>query len=68
MTHDHALCQCFNCRQFAVAWQADFDFEDFGIFDRKGIVHVCECRNCGAEIEYYCEIKENNNDQTSDKQ
>ena len=29
----------------------DFDFEDFG-YEGVGIVHVCHCSNCGAEIEY----------------
>jgi len=35
----------------AVIWQSDFDFEDFG-YDGNGIVHICHCTNCGADIEY----------------
>lgn len=51
------MYQCFNCGQYAVVWMNDFDFEDYGI-EGEGIVHVCQCSNCGAEIEYYCKIGE----------
>lgn len=44
--------QCFHCLQNTVCWDSDFDFEDFGR-EGKGIVHICHCANCGAEIEYY---------------
>ncbi len=47
------MFECFNCLQRAVVWQADFDFEDYGIEDRKGIVHTLVCSNCGADIVYY---------------
>lgn len=30
---------------------SDFDFSDFGL-EGEGIVHMCHCTNCGAEIEY----------------
>ncbi len=46
-----SLTQCFHCGENAVIWDSDFDFEDFG-YDGKGIVHICHCTNCGAEIEY----------------
>ena len=46
------MYQCFHCLKYAVAWDNDFDFEDYGI-DGEGIVHVCHCGNCGAEIEYF---------------
>ena len=38
-------------------------FEDFG-YEGDGIVHVCHCNNCGADIEYYVPL--NNNDSTND--
>jgi hypothetical protein len=34
-----------------VIWDCDYDFEDFG-YDGEGIVQMCHCENCGAEIEY----------------
>lgn len=43
--------QCFHCGKYTVYWQADFDFEDCG-YEGTGIVHMCTCTNCGAEIEY----------------
>lgn len=46
------MYECFHCGAKAVIWDADFDYEDYGI-DRKGIIHTCHCRNCGAMIEYY---------------
>lgn len=46
------MYECFHCLARAVAWQNDFTFEDFGI-EGEGVVHICECANCGAEIEYY---------------
>ena len=35
----------------SVIWDSDFDFSDMG-YEGEGIVHVCHCTNCGAEIEY----------------
>lgn len=46
------MYQCFHCGQNSVYWQADFDYEDYGL-DGEGIVHTCHCANCGADIEYY---------------
>lgn len=43
--------QCFHCLSKSVIWDSDFDFSDYGI-DGDGIVHVCHCGNCGAEIIY----------------
>jgi len=43
--------ECFHCGKHSVMWEADFDFADYG-FETEGIVHVCRCTNCGAEIEY----------------
>lgn len=49
--------QCFHCLHNAVYWQADFSFEDYGL-EGEGIVHVCKCANCGADIEYYIRLDE----------
>ena len=45
------MYQCFHCLAYAVAWDSDFDFDDFG-YEGEGVVHICHCANCGAEIEY----------------
>ena len=45
------MFECFHCGCRSVIWQADFDFEDFG-YEGEGIVHICHCSNCGADIEY----------------
>lgn len=45
------MYQCFHCLEYAVIWDSDFSFEDFGYIG-DGIVQMCHCTNCGAEIEY----------------
>ena len=45
------MCECFHCREKMVVWDIDFSFEDMG-YEGDGIVHICHCNNCGAEIEY----------------
>lgn len=45
------MYKCFHCGCETVVWQSDFDFEDYG-YEGEGIVHVCHCSNCGADIEY----------------
>lgn len=45
------MYECFHCGYKAVIWDADFNFEDFA-YEGDGIVHICHCSNCGAEIEY----------------
>ena len=45
------MYECFHCLQKSVIWDSDFDFEDYG-YDGEGVVHVCHCANCGADIEY----------------
>lgn len=45
------MYECFHCGQKAVIWDSDFDFSDYCL-EGEGIVHVCHCSNCGAEIEY----------------
>lgn len=41
--------ECFHCCQKTIIW--DNDFEDFG-YEGEGIVHICHCNHCGAEVEY----------------
>ena len=48
LTNGH---QCFHCGANSVYWQNDFNFEDFG-YEGEGIVQLCHCYNCGADIEY----------------
>ncbi len=45
------MYECFHCCEKAVIWDADFTFEDYG-YEGDGLIHVCHCTNCGAEIEY----------------
>ena len=57
------MYQCFHCLTNGVIWDSDFDFADFGYFG-EGIVHICHCVNCGAEIEYRIPI---NNEEEEDE-
>ena len=57
------MYECFHCGQRSVVWDADFDFEDFGL-EGIGIVHVCHCANCGAEINYYISCGEPDEDRS----
>lgn len=49
---------CWYCNSKLI-WQNDFDYEDYGIVDREGIVAVLCCSNekCGAIFEGYLDIK-----------
>ena len=49
------MTQCFHCGHNSVVWDCDFDFDDFG-YEGQGIVQICHCANCGAEIEYRIRI------------
>ena len=51
------MYECFHCLTRSVIWDADFTFEDYGL-EGEGLVHHCHCTNCGAEIEYYVPITE----------
>lgn len=51
------MYECFHCLSKSVVWNADFDFEDYGL-EGEGIVHCLTCANCGAEIEYYIRTDE----------
>lgn len=50
------MYECFHCGERSVIWQCDYMFEDFG-YEGEGIVQVCHCTNCGADIEYRIPIK-----------
>ena len=50
------MYQCFHCLSNTVCWDCDYNFEDFG-YEGEGIVQICHCTNCGAEIEYRIPIK-----------
>ena len=45
------MYECFHCGEASVIWDNDFNFEDMG-YEGEGLVHICHCNNCGAEIEY----------------
>ena len=45
------MFECFHCLSRSVIWDSDFTFEDFG-YEGTGLVQMCHCENCGAEIEY----------------
>ena len=51
------MYECFHCGMRTVVWQADFSFEDYGL-DGDGIVQLCTCGHCGAQIEYYIRLDE----------
>lgn len=52
------MYECFHCLMKTVVWDGDFDFADFGYEGGGGIVHICHCSNCGAEIEYRISCEE----------
>lgn len=56
------MYECFHCLTKGVIWDADFDFSDFG-YEGEGIVHVCHCTNCGAQIEYMIRIDDEGEDE-----
>lgn len=45
------MYECFHCCTKSVIWDSDFTFDEFG-YEGDGIIHICHCSNCGAEIEY----------------
>jgi hypothetical protein len=53
----NSMYQCFHCLDQSVGWDSDFSYEDFG-YEGEGIVHICHCANCGAEIEYRVPLEE----------
>ena len=61
------MYECFHCGQRSVCWQNDFAFEDYG-YEGEGIVHVCHCDNCGADIEYYVPYNNDDNNTNDNKE
>lgn len=51
------MYECFHCGHRTVIWDSDFTFEDYGL-EGEGLVHHCHYTHCGAEIEYYVPITE----------
>lgn len=51
------MYECFHCGARAVIWDSDFTFEDYGL-EGEGIVNHCHCANCGAEIDYFVRLDE----------
>ena len=54
------MYECFHCGCRSVIWDSDFTFEDYG-YEGEGLIHVCHCENCGAEIMYM--IAEDNDEE-----
>ena len=46
------MYECFHCLKRAVIWDCDYDMRDVYPERGEGVVHMCHCTNCGAEIEY----------------
>lgn len=53
--------QCFHCRHNTVGWVDDIDYENYGV-KGKGFVQICHCSNCGADIEYYINLGDEEDD------
>ena len=60
------MYQCFHCLSESVIWDSDFTFEDFG-YEGQGLVQICHCCNCGAEIEYRVAFPDEEGDAISDE-
>lgn len=52
------MYECFHCGCKAVIWDSDFMFEEMG-YEGNGVVHLCHCTACNAEIEYRVAEAEN---------
>ena len=55
------MYECFHCGMKAVIWDSDFNFEDY-CEEGEGVIHVCHCTNCGAEITYKVPIPDEEED------
>ena len=51
------MYQCFHCLSYSVIWDSDYSLEDMG-WEGEGIVHLCHCAECGAEITYVLRFDE----------
>lgn len=48
-----------------MVWSGDFSYEDYGM-EGEGIIHECQCGNCGARIVYFIDISgEDDGDETT---
>lgn len=48
------MFECMHCGCRAVIWDSDFNADEYGYMDDPdGLVHVCHCCECGAEVIYY---------------
>ena len=54
------MCRCFNCGSTEVSWQNDYDYQDLGC-DGEVIIHKYICKNCEAEIWYFCRFDNDRN-------
>lgn len=59
------MYECFHCGARSVVWSGDFSYEDYGM-EGEGIIHECQCGNCGARIVYFIDISgEDDGDETT---
>ncbi len=61
------MYECFHCLHKTVCWDCDYDFADFG-YEGEGIVQICHCANCGAEIEYRIPVTEEDVEELEEKE
>lgn len=59
------MYECFHCGERAVTWDADFNLEDYG-YSGEGVINVCHCNACGAEILYIVRFDEDEEDENQD--
>lgn len=52
---EEIMYQCFHCGSYSVVWDCDFSYEDY-CMEGEGIINTCHCENCGARIEYYIDL------------
>ena len=55
------MYECFHCGKRAVIWDADFNYEDYGL-EGDGIVQECHCTNCGARVTYWIDCNNGETD------
>lgn len=53
--------ECFHCLSRSVIWDADF-------YEGEGIIHVCHCNACGADILYAVPAEGGENGKETEKQ
>lgn len=50
------MYECFHCGNKTVSWMSDYTFDDFG-YEGEGIVQVCHCSSCEADIYYHIHLE-----------